>query len=329
MSLPFADTPFSSTPLDPLPIIDVYTRKSDAVINNSPISNSDFSAAVSRLIENPSDIMNIVKSLLTNTVSYDRNQLLQRLAALTGGNMSIVTSLSDIALNSLLRRLTNDSMSSYMSIGNDKVVSPRAFPYQTYADYQSTVNAVLGTDTAKTTDTQTETVFYGDLVAESIRLGVSGETLLNLIDQASDDDIKRTIMNRAFNAAVDSGNIDAIETLLTRMSPVDILAIRPNTVPDILSSYKFLPRENSNNYPTLSTKLVNICDAIDPFWDVTIRGSELETDQYPYMVSTKDSLTLLKLNTDHFVPAMVANTYRVQDKLAIQRRYYPRTLIRN
>jgi hypothetical protein len=92
--------------------------------------------------------------------------------------------------------------------------------------------------------------------------------------------------------AINSGDIDAIEMMLTHVSAEDVLGQNPAVIKDLLRSYTLRPNVTPDQYPGKLTQLKNVFEKLNPNWYQSRLNGEWVSN-YDIMSTIGDDATKL------------------------------------
>lgn len=332
MSAKIAETMFSGGPRDELLTVDVYQLKDNTIRTKvADMLNSSRNNLISTL-QSSINTPNILTKLVTvdgGKISFNKKELLDRLSTIAPGLKGSLREMGDglqaKVLDSFgvdgfhvnqLKMLVNGGFSDIdiSELGNAK-------------DIAEIMTTVAGTDAiVKLFDVEAEAALFGTILRESIRLGVPD--LIDLVkEQSSSPVVFERVQLQSIETALQTGNLTTLEAIYRDLGPGKMLARVPRFATLLLQNYRFGRNNRSSDYATLSSRLVELADNVQPGWNETLRHGTPVINLEPYSKASRDATTLLMLSEDHRITTMVAKQYPPRSLVSIAKTMYPKSAI--
>jgi len=339
----YIDTPFVTSPRDPLSVIDAYNKKGNSIAPLGSFGNDNITTITDAVLSNPNQLKSMLERLLerslTNMAQNSLKTIMKRLSNLLGGDVSLLNSLSQNALQELIRGLRYETGNSYYKYKGSRVYSNKA-DYDSQNEYIEFYKSVFPNEDIKIADNDAEESAYGYLVDEALRQN-NVDALEDILGKVTDPIVKDRIINRAVNTAFDEMELDGIAKLI-EMDDVGvdrINTVRPNSVYEITSLYK-APSTTDLTQLELSNNLISVLDALEPLWYRYLRiggdGQPVEDEEEMntfidnltyYSTASASTLKLLAMNSLHKTNCIIAKDVKLTSIVNAQKRIYPNTLI--
>lgn len=354
MSTPgkIAQTVFKTGPDDKLITTDVYSESPSTAqltqISDNSASITNEIAKAGQWLGSSDGVLSVIKSLTVGSggkVKLDAKALSKRLIEASGGNNSpfndIVVSTKNRLLGALglpENTISNDLSKNAVNLSgqdlrkqltnqilfkNATTLIDAATNIESTKDVVKLLNSVV-TDGEIATffDSASKFAILGDVLTQASRLGIP-DVIDSVLDNLADDKQKQKLLVDNLYMFVQQGDLDNIQKVLDECGRSKLLARMPNIVNQILKMYRFGNKVTVADYPSLTTKLVNLLNGLNPNWTQYNRAGDVIGNLEPFTEASPDSLTLLKNTNTYRLAAMIGPTYRSINVMDELKRQYP------
>ena len=325
-----ADTIFTAFPTEQILAVDAYGVKDNDTLNNVIGKLSGFA---SNLLGSGGGLGNIGRDLTrmvlsTDKLSLNTDALKDRLISSLGGRSGIIDSLSRTVRDSLselgLPSQVYDSIeatvrgtTSYLSSNN----------VQSASQLFGLIERVTGdSELAKFLDVGAEATLLSTVFRESIDLGLP-DAIDAMYNQASSSEAAYYALQSNIVVAADRGELQTIDTMITKLGAARVLADCPDVIARVLASYRFEPGVTYADYEDLFTAMNSVFVKLDDHWGFHQRGGVWVTDMTAFERVSDDARTLLS-NVGPFTQVLrLASFYPSQELIEIAKRNYPYVVV--
>jgi len=328
-----AQTLFQGAALDKLPVADVYNAPTIDLLSSSVTGVKNVLGSVFTNIRasgfNLSTLANML-DIKGGDVSLDPDQAKSRLNSLLGVN---ITSIKDLSPEAQLRAV--NKLSSLAGVNVSQITDASGHVLKVAngvnaRDVQGVLNGfktVLG-DIGLTSivDATAKMAFIGSLMEYSTEWGLA-DTISTIMDKfekgTTERDYLEYTLTNSFSAACVTGELDTLITIIKNTGPDKLMATYPTAINMVLGGYQFRADDQQADYPALLVKFLGVLTSLDPQWDSSVRNNQVVNKLAPFQTASRDARTLLSYNNDYWDCVLVADSYPLQDAVALVKTTYP------
>lgn len=326
-----ANTLFHSGPDDDLLTVDAYQ-----ISDNSPKNNffEPFNVTSANLIgevrNNPAaldEIKNVLVNTRTNTLN--KGEVLSQLGTQLSGIKPQLKTLTGSLTDTLVNAYNTDPA---LTNGVSDVSVKLGGAVQTFSGV--TANEMRGllslAETQLAGDAEIELVdlTLQSLVTSSLLTDLTNKGLVDIatsvIDGIGNPEVSKRSLMDSLGGFVDKGMLPLVDLVIDRVGANTVLSERPTLVSDILKGYRLPTNLGPSQYLTEETRLLNLLNKIDPQWSVLKRNIEWVSDLTPFVLASKDAITLFTHGSRYKTEALIAKDYGVKNQKQLVRSFYPR-----
>lgn len=255
---------------DQLAAVDVYTQRAATTPLNrikqatpdientfSPIKNSSILADIKKIKTAP-DVVGRITSI---------DALYSRLGELNSGLKGSLSNLDNASIDTLMEALGGDPDSKLAKV----VIGANTFSNmktKTTGSFAKLIAGILG-DSAimKYFDLEAEGSLLSVLIGNALQLGL-GDLVDKLIARASDEKLKKRLMEENLLLAVMSSDIKTVKKIVNELGVPKCLAKQPTIVYDLISYYRYDKDAKNIKINELREEMEELLARFDTKWDL-------------------------------------------------------------
>lgn len=328
-----ATTLFQGAPTDKLPVADVYSAPgidllSSSVTGVKKVLGNAFTSIRSQGF-NLSDLARMVK-VDGGHVSISTDEATKRLNSLLGVNISSIKDMPLEAQNraaAKLATLAGINTNELTTTSGQVIKVVNGVNAQDVNGILNGLKKVLGSDiVTSVVDTTAQISFLGSMLEYSTEWGLTDtiDIIMSKYEQGTESrDYLEYTLNNSYTAAVASGNLPTVATIIKNTGKDKLLAMYPNAVDMLLGGFVFPADATKADYPTLLALMESILVSLNPTWDSVVRNGVAVTTTAPFYSASNDSKELLSWDDKYWDLVLMAPSYPREGLTTIAKRMYP------
>lgn len=328
-----ATTLFQGAPTDKLPVADVYSAPgidllSSSVTGVKKVLGNVFTSIRSQGF-NLNDLAKMVK-ITDGHVGISTEEATRRLNSLLGVNVS---SIKDMPLEAQTRAaaklatLAGINTNQLVTASGDVLKVVNGVNAQDVNGILNGLKKVLGSDLVESVvDTSAQLGFLGSMLEYSTEWGLTDtiDTIMDKYERGTETrDYLEYTLNNSYSAAVATGNLPTVQTIIKNTGRDKLLAMYPNAVDMMLQGFVFPADATKADYPNLLTLMKSILVSLNPTWDSVMRNGVAVTSTAPFFSASPDSQELLSWDNKYWDLVLIAPSYPNESLTTITKRMYP------
>jgi len=336
MSKP-ATTAFNGGPNDKLKTVDVYGEPTAATQNNNEPEDSAFNQALTKAYTKTKEYGSDVKQRAGETAmtpASARSNIKGALGGSKGSVDNLGTEISRVMFGDiqegssmdvpgaernyykvfeLSRKNTEGDVDSYLVKGQEPM---------TVKSVMAMAQDVTGSKSFTGSALDSEAAILHGVLIQLDEWGVP-ELLEDVLEDIKNKALLAEVARRSAMRLAQSGNIDAIESLLKKIGAEAMVAQNPMMAETLLNMYRFPIKQTPADYPARLIQLVWVMDQLKPGWLWTYRGLELVWDLSVLTRISDDAKKVFSTDEAYRTPVAIAGLYRRQTAHSLLSKMYP------
>lgn len=172
------------------------------------------------------------------------------------------------------------------------------------------------------TDLGAEAALLSGVLGEAVKLGIPQSVEL-MMQRASTEEVRRLIASQNIGAALYSGNLDTLESILSHVSHATLKASYPSWARDFLNHYTLQPTDKANDYPTIKDRMITLFVQVDPHWDSVLRNGAWMPSVASFVTASEDAKKVFLSSAPYRTAIVIASVYKPKDIKSWIKSNYP------
>lgn len=332
-----ATTAFNGGPDDKLKTVDVYEETTSETKNDQPPKESAFTTALTKTYEKSKEYAADVKARAKQEdVSSDEAK--KTIKGALKGSKSSLDSVGESASRVIFGDIQKGSAldvpggeKNYYRLyevarknaeGDDERFQIKDDDPVTVQSVMDVIQDTTGGGAFKGTNLEADAAILHGAIDQLNKWKVP-ELADKVIKDIKDKQLLKEVARRSAMQLANSGNIDAIESLIREIGPEALMSQNPLLPETLLRVYRFPGKTTPTQYPPLLTQLIWVLDQLRPGWLHLTRGEELIWNLDILTNASDNARLLLSTSDDHRTPALIARSYRRNSAANLLSKMYP------